>query len=371
MRLLSSSDHHTLHRRLPTKHVLKNLSQFMYTDVDLNKVDIALFTGDIFDRSVENSNPEFLSVLEWFKQFFKRCEDTKTVVRIVEGTSLHDWEQSKHIMLTASDKVDVKYFNELSIEVFPQFDNLSVMYVPDNMASKSPDEIWELALSVLAKHNLEKVDLIALHGGFYYQLPEKGRKHAHMESRWKTIVQYGIFSGHIHVPSSYENFIFSNGSFDRCRHGEEHKKGAWIIDLDLKTKYFKPTFWENKNALPFVTIKIDKEALPEDIVPYVKGILRKTKYPKGSQFRLSGGHKSIISPIISALEIEFDTYGFKDDSESDDAIIDQELYSTTEYEGVSLDKGNLADYALPDVMTTLSNTDISEDEVRSVLKEFL
>lgn len=371
MRLLSFSDIHTCHRRTPTSHILRNLSRFVYTDVDLNDIDMVLVTGDIFDRFVDNDNPDFLLTLEWFKKFLRTCKERNVKVRFTEGTSLHDWGQPRHIMFSVEKGTDVKYFDTVSIEKFDDLDGLTVMYIPDNMSSKTPDEIWELALSTLAANDLEKVDLIALHGGFYYQLPEKGRKHAHMEDRWKTIVRYGIFSGHIHIPSVWENIIFSNGSFDRIRHGEEHAKGGWIIDLDLKTKAFQTKFWENKNALPYLTIKVDVDDLPEHIVMKVKTLIQSRKFPLSSQFRIQGGHKSIVSPIISSLKKEYPDYGFADDSEDDEVLIEDELYQTKEYEGVSIDAGNIFPHLKPIVMPKFAGTDITESQVEEVLKEFL
>lgn len=371
MRLLSCSDIHTCHRRTPTTHILRNLSRFFYTDVDLTDIDLVLVSGDVFDKFVDNDNPDFLLTLEWFKKFLRKCKEKKVKVRFTEGTTLHDWGQPRHIMFSVEEGTDVKYFDTVEIETFDDLDGLTIMYVPDNMSSKTPDEIWELALSTLAANNLEKVDLIALHGGFYYQLPEKGRSHAHMEERWKTIVRYGIFSGHIHIPSVWENIIFSNGSFDRIRHGEEHAKGAWMIDLDLKKKTFQTKFWENKNALPYLTIKVDVNDLPEHIVLKVKTLIQSKRFPLRSQFRIQGGHKSIVKPIVSSLEKEYPDFGFMDDSEDDEASVENELYQTKEYEGVSLVATNMFEHLKPIVMPKFAGTDIDEQQVLSVLKEFL
>lgn len=373
MRLISSSDHHTSHRRTPTAHVLRNLSTFLYTDVDLSTIDVLFFTGDVFDRRVEKEDEEFKYTLNYFKDLFQRYKkaNPKGKVRFVEGTTLHDWDQIQHIMLTVEEDMDVKHFDKISIETFDDLDGLTVMYVPDNMASKTPDEIWELALNTLSAAGLSQVDLIALHGGFYYQLPEKGRRHAHMETRWESIVKYGIFSGHIHVPSHNGNKIYSNGSFDRCRHGEEHDKGAWIIDLDLKKEYFKPTFWVNKNALPYITIKVQIGDLPEHVINKVKALLQSKKFPKASQFRLQGGHRSVVNPIVNALEKEYPDFGFSEDSENDEAIVDDELFTMDEYEGVSVTKENIFELVMPVIEPDIKGTDITADEIHELIKEFL
>lgn len=371
MRLVSVSDLHTCHRRTPTSHILRNLSTLFYTDVDLNDIDLVLITGDVFDRFVDNDNPDFLLTLEWFKQFFKVCKKKNVKVRFTEGTTLHDWSQIQHLMFSVEQGTDVNYFDTVHIETFTDLDNLTVMYVPDNMSDKTPDEIWDLALTTLAANNLKKVDLIALHGGFYWQLPEKARKHAHMEERWQTIVRYGIFSGHIHIPGSWNNIIFSNGSFDRIRHGEEHKKGCWLIDLDLHKKLLLPTFYENKNALPYLTVNVKPDDLPEHIVLTMKRLISSRNYPFGTQFRLLGGSKSVVGPIVSSLNIEYPQFGIVEKAEKDDVVIDEELYQTKHYEGIQITKHNIFGHLEPLLTVKVEGTDITLSEMEALLKEFL
>jgi len=325
----------------------------------------------VFDRFVDNDNVDFLLTLAWFKTFFKKCKDFNVKVRFTEGTTLHDWGQPQHLMFSVEEGTDVKYFDSITIEVFKDLDGLTVMYVPDNMSDKTPDQIWEQALTVLSSNELDKVDLIAFHGGFYFQLPEKGRKHAHMEERWRTIVKYGIFSGHIHIPCAWENVIFSNGSFDRIRHGEEHAKGAWIIDLDLTKETMITKFWENKKAMPYRSIKINIDDLPEHIVLKAKKYIASERFPPRSQFRIQGGHKSVVNPIISSLAKEYPEFGFAEDSENDEVLVESELYDNTDYKGVSVVKDNMFNHLEPIITPRLEGTGITLEEANDVLKEFL
>lgn len=372
MRLLSTSDWHTCHRRTPTAHIIKNVERWFYTDVDLNKVDLIVNIGDVFDKYVENDNEDFLYTLDHWKKFGKKAAKAKTIVRLVEGTTLHDWRQSRYIQLAMDEEnVDFKYIDKIEIEIFTQFNNLSVMYVPDNMAAKTPDEIWEIALTVLNANGLKKVDLIFIHGGFYFQLPEKGRKHAHMEERWESIVNIGIFNGHIHIPAFNGNMIRTNGSFDRIRHGEEHPKGGWDATIDTTTKKMEATFYENVNALPYTTIDINILDLPEHVVNKVKKLLQSRKWPKHSQFRIAGGSRAVVGPIVSSLSNEYPDYGFVEKSETDDVIIEQELYEKSDYVSVALTPANLFSYLYPEVEPKVIGTDISESDLLGVLGEFL
>ena len=52
-------------------------------------------------------------------------------------------------------------------------------------------------------------------------------------------------------------------------------------------------------------------------------------------------------------------------------MVDEELYTAETYRELTLDKENLFGHAKPFIMPKFDNTDITEDEVLSVLGEFL
>jgi hypothetical protein len=278
MRMLWSSDHHTLHANTPTAHVLGNLDTFLFKDHDPAKVDIALFGGDFFERMVERPNPDMYRVEEWATSAFLKFKKHNTIVIFLEGTSSHDMRQPAHLKFNAPEGLDFRYIDTLCIEVFPQFDNLSIMFVPDNMGTMTPDEIWEKALSVLHESGLNKVDMIAFHGAFDFQLVAQARHKAHLLERWETIVKYFILAGHIHTPVR-KGKLATSGSFDRGGHGEEHPKGGYLVDVDKKADKFELTFWENKNALPYVTMMVDPAITPEQLVIDLHAFIKARKLP--------------------------------------------------------------------------------------------
>ena len=370
LKILWCSDQHCLHARTPTQHILDNLSRFFYVDNNLSAVDMVVFGGDMLDRLVDSKDANFLKVLDWVKKFLKKCEEENVKVRFLEGTSSHDWGQPKHFEFSTPHLADVKYVDTLSVETFPDFGGLTMMYVPDNMGSLSPDEIWEKAVQALNQAGLKEVELIAFHGAFYYQLPEKGRAHAHLESRWESIVKYGIFAGHVHIPS-HKGKIYCSGSFDRIRHGEEHPKGGYIIHLDRANNIFIPTFYENKRALPYLGLRITRETTAEDLVARIHQFIRNHKLPPHSQIKVIGGSGAVVNPVVNILSLEYPKYGFRVENDSEeDALIDKAMFDPALYQGKTLDKTNLFEELYKETQKEFDSLLLSREEVEAVFEEF-
>lgn len=373
MRALWSSDQHTLHQITPTYHTLGNLSKFLCKDHALAKTDMVFFGGDFFECLVESPNAGMFQVADWGKEFLHDAYEAnkEMIVIFLEGTSSHDWKQPKHFLNWAPKGLDIRYIDTLKIEVYEKHDNLSVMYVPDNMGKMTPDEIWDAALKVLKASNMDMVDMICFHGAFEFQLHTNARHKAHILERWESIVRYGIFAGHIHTPVQ-KGKLYTSGSFDRTRHGEEHPKGGYLIELDKKKDLFTPTFWENKNALPYLTISVNQEIQSVDLIKQVHAFIRSRKLPPSSQIRIQGGSSEVVDPVVKILSADYPNIGFKADNETTkDILMDEELFDSETYEGVSLTKDNLQDSLFPDIKDRLFELNISADEAASVLKEFL
>lgn len=370
MRILWSSDHHTLHPTTPTSHILGNMSTFYYKDHDLAKVRLVIKGGDLTDRLVEAPNSDFLRLKNWSKTFLQKCHENKVAVLLLEGTSSHDWGQPKHLETLAHDDMDFRYVDTLSIQFYPDLDDLTVLCVPDNMGAMTPDDIWEKALQVLKEHKLDKVDIIALHGGFDYQLPPKARHTTHNPARWESICEYLILSGHIHTPSQ-EGKIHCSGSFDRIAHNEEHPKGAYVVDLDKSKKSFVATFWENKKALPYVTLKVKEDIAPEVLVKELHEFIKLKKLPYYSQVRVSGGAADVVKPVLSIFEREYPYFGFKaKNAKAEDLLVEEELFDDNSYKGMAITKDNIGESLLPEVSEKLESLGISEEEALKVLEDF-
>ncbi len=370
MRILATSDHHTLHQTTPTHHILGNMSQFFYKENDLKEVDLVLFGGDLMDKLVESPNPDLFKVKEWFKEFTDYCNSVKTKILLLEGTFYHEWGQPRHLVTVAPTGFDYRYVDTIKVEFYPELDNLSILCVPDNLKGMTPEDVWDAALDVLKQNKLGGVDIVLFHQAFHDQLPTKMRDKTHDQSRWESICEYLILSGHIHTPSIVGK-RHCMGSFDRISHGEEHPKGAYVVDLDKTNKTFNVTFWENKKALPYVTLKVEEDIKAEELVSALREFIRKKNLPPFSQIRVKGGSADIVTPIIRIFEKEYTQYGFKAKNiKSADELVEEEVYSTGTYTGVSIVKENISTLLAKEAEADFAELGISMEEALSVLEGF-
>lgn len=368
MRIQWSSDHHTLHKTTPTAHILSNMSTFYFKDHDLGTVDLVIKGGDLMDNLVDSNNPELFKVKEWGQNFLNKCKDANTAVLLLEGTWSHEWGQPKHWETVAPLGMDFRYVDKLSIQHYPQLKGLTVMCVPDNMGGMTPDEVWELALSVLAEHKLKQVDVIAFHGTWAHQLPGHSLDKKHDPVRWESICKYLILSGHIHTPS-IEGKIHSSGSFDRIGHGEEHPKGGFIVDLDQEKETYNVTFWENKKALPYVTLTVKETITPEQLVLDLRQFIKDKKLPYKGQVRVKGGPSDVVNPILAVFEKEYPHLGFKAKNlKSDNELMDEDLFKKDPYDGVSITRENIKETLWPEVSDEFTKLGISREEAEAILE---
>lgn len=368
---VQTTDQHCLHPHTPTRHILGNLDQFYYKELNLDEVDFNILTGDFFHDLAPANDPNMMLCQRWIKKHLQICHDKKVHVRILEGTSSHDWGQPEVFdILKPKDTPYIKYINTLSIEYIPELD-INVMYVPDNFGHKSTELIYEDALKLLAGAGLKQVDFILLHGGFDYQLPPIANKNGSLYDsvKWSALAKKAIFSGHIHKPSHKLN-IYCGGSFDRTAFGEMHPKGGYKFWWGKDD--FKAEFWENKNALIYDKILINREMGAKEIQRELNNYLSKNP-PKNTHIRLVGGLASITGSLINDYKEQYPQYHFDLDNVKEDNIeVDDTLYTPEMYKGVSLTKLNLQDSLFNFMESTLQqNDDIDRDLLKELLSEVM
>lgn len=364
---LFTTDHHTLHPHTPTRHILANMDTFYYKENNLDEIDLSVYGGDFFHDLAQANDPNILVCQRWIKKHLQICHDKKVHVRVLEGTSSHDWGQPEMFdILKPKDSPYIKYINTLSIEHIPDL-NIHVMYVPDNFGHTSTEIIYDQALKLLAEWNLTQVDFIFLHGGFDYQLPPIANKKGTLYDsvKWNALAKHAIFSGHIHKPSTKDKII-CGGSFDRTAFGEMHPKGAyrfWFNDDN-----FHAEFWENKNALIYDKILINKEMDSKQVRAELNSYLKKNP-PKNTHIRLVGGLSSVTDSLINEYKEQFPQYFFDLDNAKEDNIeIDDTLYTPEMYKGVALTRNNLKDSLFNFMESTLQQNDEID---RKLLEEIL
>lgn len=361
------SDQHTLHPNTLTGHILDNMSKFYYKDTNLDEIELIVWGGDFFHDLAQANDPDMLLVQRWVKKFLSICHEKKIHVRILEGTSSHDWGQPEILeILKPKDSPYIKYAKELSIENIPEL-GINVMYVPDNFGKIGTEIIYDRAIDLLANHNLTQVDFIFLHGGFKFQLPPIADKHGTLydEHKWSKLAKHAIFSGHIHKPGRKLN-IHCSGSFDRIAFGEMHPKGAYRFEFNAD--HFKAEFYENTNAQVYDKIEVSPDINSKELVKRIDSYL--AKGPKRrTHIRIVGGKSTVVIPVISEMREGYPQYVFDyDNAKEDNVDIDDTLYSPEAYKAITINKDNLED----NLFSFMGVENMSQDWVKpELLKELL
>ena len=251
------SDVHLFHDKTKTEHILFGFYDALPDTKVMDEVDIIVITGDLFDRSVSFPNPDVSLVYRFISYLLNICAKYDIVLRILEGTPSHDWQQSKildELNNLRDVPVDAKHVNQLSIEHIDKL-GIDVLYVPDEWRPECSQTYTEVC-QLLAQKGLQQVDFCYMHGVFGFQFPVNlvGKPDTHDEESYMRITKQNIIIGHHHRHNQFGSIVVP-GSFDRLRHGEEEPKGyikmVNYLDGSASTVI---TFIENKNAMMYKTL---------------------------------------------------------------------------------------------------------------------
>lgn len=302
------SDIHIGHRVNEADNIYNNFKDFMdihkplLYDKDKNPTGIkAIFiAGDLFDRFLPSYSYEFAIGYRLLTDLLDICKSRGIILRVLEGTPLHDWGQSRlfnDLIKELKVDIDFKYISKLEIEKIDSL-NLTVLYVPDEVnhdASKTFKQVKKL----LKDNNLDKVDIAIMHGAFTYQIPMFKSDAFHKEEDYESIVKYSIHPGHVHSYSS-KGKIIAQGSFDRLSHNEEEDKGCVVNTIDFGSEECNPVFLKNKNAMIFKTIDLRRKDI-KDVIKSLKIEFKGLKI--GSALRILTEDKDKIKSALEALDI--------------------------------------------------------------------
>lgn len=257
------SDVHLGNRRVCAEKTAESLMEDIEKDLlELGHIDMIIISGDLFDRHLPLQHPATYQSIWLLGAMTRFCQKHGTLLRILEGTPSHDWNQGRvidAIKAPLNDQVNVRYVDELSIEDIPSM-GISILYLPDEWSS-GPEEAWLEVSELLATQNRDTVSIVVMHGLFEYQLPKGITAPYHVLPRYQSIVDYMIYCGHVHTPSS-RNKLQVPGSYTRISHGEEHPKGH--LRTHITTAGTVSTlFVENMNADIFKTIETSDMSLSD------------------------------------------------------------------------------------------------------------
>lgn len=249
---LSFSDVHLIHRNTPTEDIIERINKVIFNPVLMSSVNVIYIVGDLFEGLATLPDDRVSPVQHWMISLLRFCKNRGIVLRVLEGTPSHDAKQSKQFEILNSligINADVRHVTEVEIEYIESL-SIHVLYVPDEIDDTTAITKAKVK-ALLHSKGLKQVDFTLIHGFFEFQIPAHITSNVHDSKYYSKITKYYVLCGHDHVSKKYNNILI-NGSFDRLKHGEEHDKGCWIINILGKTHTVK--FYTNVDATKYITV---------------------------------------------------------------------------------------------------------------------
>lgn len=302
-------DIHLGHPRTPTRHILDNLRKAFPDTDETGQLDIIFIAGDVYDRDLYLNDPNAFEIRTWINHFLRMCKRRDILVRVLEGTPSHDWEQSLEFVsenMNAKIGCDLYYARKLEIEYIERL-GIHVLYVPDEWRPET-DQTWLEVQQLLKEHNLERVDFAVMHGAFNYQLPSHVNSPVHLPERYLSIVKHYIFIGHVHKHSTFDR-ILAAGSFDRLTHGEEEPKGHMRVTVRAGGND-SITFVENKGAMHYRSIDCTGLTVEQALRKVAKQLT--PALPDGAYVRIIAGRDDAIIADLDTLRRQYPTYTWQE-----------------------------------------------------------
>lgn len=252
LKYIRINDIHTIHNNTPTQHIVKNFRKHVLTEANKD-ADAFFIAGDLFDQLADPSSLEYLVTIELLSNILDYCYENNIILRVLEGTPLHDWKQPKvmeNLNAARANKADFKYFDVLDIEYISRIGKY-VLYIPDEWCNDHPTVERHIEAK-MKELNIHQVDIAIMHGQFTYQMANiPNPPFCYEESYFLKIVKELIHIGHFHIKSQHDR-IHAGPSFDRLKHGEEDAKGYMVVTGE------HAEFIENPDAYVYNTYVLSK-----------------------------------------------------------------------------------------------------------------
>lgn len=272
-KIISTSDIHLGHGRVPVDHMVRNLKAYIFPE--LKDTDLFIIAGDFWHALQKLDDISSQLVISFICDLIYLSELYHFKIRILRGTYTHDRDQCVLFeTLSKNHNIDLKYITEMQLEYMEEED-LKFLYIPDNLPYKDSDECLFEIKQMLNKVQWKQIDFVIGHGYFRHVLPPGIPKEPHCTFRaeqFKDIVKHYVLMGHVHTPSKHKN-IYYHGSFDRTAHGEEEPKG--FLKLTKNDKYWNVEFVENEDAMKFITVSPIGETIDDLTSSMVKLVEKK------------------------------------------------------------------------------------------------
>lgn len=356
--ILVISDIHLGHRSNDPFKMVSSLRKYLIDSGVLEKIDLMVIAGDLFDRLLTLDYPA-LAEFDWFfALLLTECSQKNCKLRVLEGTPSHDRGQSSRIETILSlikHQPDFKYVKDLYLEYFDTWD-MSCLYIPDEYKPKTEDTLDEVK-ALLKSRNLSQVDVAFMHGQFGYQIPGAiSGIPIHDQAEYEKLVKGRIFIGHVHTHSQCGKIV-AQGSFDRLKHGEEEPKGFVIAKYNEKKDRWFIDFIENKEARKYLSVDISNMGLNE-VYQYLAEYLK--TIPANSAIRLQAGSNHPLWPSFQQLNLKWPSISFTkqvkaEEKDQKSALFDELSF----YEKVEITNKNIKEL----LMKRIAHYQLSQEEI--------
>lgn len=262
------SDIHLGHRRTKTQHIIETLEDTFPDTVETAKLDVIFMAGDYYDRLLTTNSEDYIAIFTYTTRFLRMCKRMGIVVRFLEGTPSHDYNQCK-IFEEANQHIgaDFKLASVLSYEHIESL-GLDVIYIPDEWSADNEDTKQQV-IDLMKRNNLEQVDFVIMHGIFDHQLPPHVIVNIHDFDFYDRIVRYNAYCGHVHQFSE-RGRVLVPGSLERLSHGDEGAKGH--VRFEINGDEISNRFIVNPRAQIYKKIELKSEDYETDEALY-RGIV--------------------------------------------------------------------------------------------------
>lgn len=236
---------------IPIENLNKELKIFTDTLVKMDKLDLIVFCGDLFDKKIFLNNSWVDFIVRFIQTIMTIAKNKNAKVRMVYGTESHESDQYGIFDIYKMDKdLDFDVIYKVTEETIG---DMNILYLPEEYMedkSKYYEEYFK---------NKKKYDYVFGHGVIQEVMTMVKRKSTKNKrittpifttKELSNICKGDVFFGHYHVHSNFENVHYI-GSFSRWQHGEEEDKGFYIFE---KTdKKYKNKFVVNHEARVYKT----------------------------------------------------------------------------------------------------------------------
>lgn len=301
------SDIHLGHRRTKTKHIIESLKAAFPDDVETSKLDIVFMGGDYFDRLITTNSEEYIDIFLYTCSFLRMCKRMGIVVRFLEGTPSHDYDQCR--IFEAANKdigADFKLASILSYEYIESL-GIDVIYIPDEWSADNEDTKLQV-IDLMERNHLEQVDFVIMHGIFDHQLPPHVVANIHDFEFYNGIVRHNVYCGHVHQFSE-RGKVLVPGSLERLTHGDEGAKGH--VRFEIVDGVISNKFVVNELTQIYKKIELKNEDYETDeelyraIVAIAEALINDNSLVLGSHARFTIDEKRDLAQAMSMLNEKF------------------------------------------------------------------